>query len=123
MEDLPCSTIVYRAMARKNWIDCTANRVLPAAFIRRPPPKDDDGLSVDVQSAGSCRAALNTCYGVVSLHVGRVRDLRLDVVVDALPHANIVGLPRQTDDRTEAERLASELARQARIVPPEQYSH
>jgi hypothetical protein len=64
---------------------------------------------------------LKRCYGVVSLHVGRVRDLGLDVVVDEAPHANITGLPRQTDDVLRAERLASQLAKQARLVPPEQY--
>ena len=37
-ESLPCQTLAYRAMARKNWIDKQANRVLPAAYIRRPSP-------------------------------------------------------------------------------------
>jgi len=122
METLPCSAIVYRAISRrKGWIDWEARRVQPAAFISRPPPTDEDGLSVDIQSPRSCHETLNKCHGVVSLHVGRVRDLGLDIVVDDSPHANITGLPRQEDDRTEAEHLASLLARQARIVPPDQY--
>ena len=122
MERLPCSEIVYRAMSRrKGWIDREAYRVLPAAFIRRPPPADESGLSVDIRSPRSCHETLNKCHGVVSLHVGRVRHLRLDVVVDASPHADITGLPRQEDDPTEAEHLASLLARQARVVPPDQY--
>lgn len=108
-------------MSRKGWIDRERRCVLPAAFIRRPPPKDDSGLSVDVESPRSCHDTLNKCHGVASLHVGRVRDLALDVIVDAPPHANIAGLPRQEDDRTEAERLASQLAKQARIVPPDRY--
>ena len=89
--------------------------------MRRPPPKDEDGLSVDVKSADSCRKSLRDCYGVVSLHTGRLRDLQLDVVPDELSHANVTGLPRQEEDRTSAEHLASELARQARIVPPDEY--
>lgn len=121
MEALPCSAVVYRAMSRKDWIDQTAHRVLPGAFFRRPPAADGSGLSVDVESPSSCHKSLNKCHGVVSLHVGRVRNLRLEVVVDESPHANITGVPRQQDDRDEAEHLASELAKQARIVPPDQY--
>ena len=120
MATLPCSAIVYRAMARKSWIDSTG-RVLSAAFMRRPPPKDEDGLSVDVKSASSCYKSLRDCYGVVSLHTGRLRDLQLDVVPDELTHANVTGLPRQEEDRTSAEHLASELAKQARIVPANEY--
>lgn len=116
-EPLPCPTIVYRAMARKNWIDKTAKRVLPAAYFRRPPPKDEDGLSVDISSPQSCSSALRNCYGVASLHVGRVRDIGLDVVVDDAPHAAITGLPRREDDPARAERLASLLSRQSRLLP------
>jgi hypothetical protein len=115
-EPLPCCRIVYRAMARKNWTDRVANRVLPAAYIRRPPPADEDGLSVDVSSAASCATALSKCFGVASLHTGRVRDVGLDVVVDHAPHANIVGLPRPEVDRDRAERFASLLAKQSRLL-------
>jgi len=108
-------------MSRKGWIDCDNQRVQPAAFFRRPAPRDEEGLSVDTNSARSCHQTLNKCHGVVSLHVGRVRDLSLDVVADAPTHANIDGLPRREDNPAEAERLASRLAKQARIVPPDQY--
>lgn len=121
METLACSAIVYRAMSRKKWVDWDKHQIQPAAFFRRPPPADESGLSVDIQSPRSCHQTLKKCHGVVSLHVGRVRDLRLDVVVDASPHANITGLPSQEDDRTEAEHLANLLAQQARIVPADQY--
>ena len=122
MQSLPCNAIVFRAMARKNWIDATTGNVLPAAFLRRPPPADVDGLSVDVESARSCFLVLNKCHGVASLHVGRVRDLGLDIVTDEMPHANITGLPLGTENVTLAERLASQLAKQARLVAPERYS-
>ena len=123
MDALPCSAIVYRAMARRKWIDKSdkLHHVLPAAFMLRPAPKDPQGLSVDMESPRSCHRTLKECFGVVSLHVGRVRDLGLDVVVDESPHANVTGLPREAENRTESEHLASLLARQARIVPPDQY--
>jgi hypothetical protein len=121
MEPLDCSAIVYRAMARKNWVDVTTQSVLPAAFVRRLAPADEDGLSVDIESALSCSLALKKCHGVAGLHVGRVRTLGLEVVVDEAPHANITGVPRSTDDQAQSERLASLLARQARLVPPEAY--
>lgn len=116
MDELACSKIVFRALARRNWLDGESSTVLPAAFLRRPAPQDDDGLSVNIDSAESCRASLRNVFGVVSLHVGHVRDLGLDVVVDTSPHANITRLPRAIDDRTQAERMASQLARQARLV-------
>jgi hypothetical protein len=119
MEPLPCSTIVYRAI-RPKWVDPVTRTVLPIAFQRRPAPSDEDGLSVDILSAQSCAQALRNCQ-VASLHVGRVRDLGLDVVVDEPPHANIVGVPRQEEDRTAANRFAFELARQGRLIPPEHY--
>jgi hypothetical protein len=121
MNPLPCSAIVYRAMARRGWIDSVQHEILAAAFMRREPPQDELGLSVDIESPASCRTRLRKCYGVVSLHVGRVRYVDLDVIPDEPPHANIVGLPRGSEDRAKAEKLAGELVKQARIVPEEQY--
>ncbi|NLF06812.1 MAG: hypothetical protein GX594_02380 [Pirellulaceae bacterium] len=93
---------------------------MPAAFMLRT---QEQGLSVDIASPRSCHATLRECFGVASLFVGRIRDLGmgLDVVVDEAPHANVVGLPRQTEDRTLSERIASQLARQARLVPRDKY--
>jgi hypothetical protein len=120
-QSLECGVIVFRAMPRKNWFDPATQCVSPAAFLRRPSPKDEKGLSVDVVSPGSCASVLRDCYGVLSLHVGRMRDLGLNVVIDESPHANITGVPRSADDQTLAERLASQLAKQARFIPPQQY--
>lgn len=76
------------------------------------------------------QASLKKVHGVVSLHVGRVRDLSLDVLPDDPEqvqaqghdydpcHANIVHLPCIEDDPKEAERLAGLLARQSRWVAP-----
>lgn len=118
-EPLSCSTIVYRAI-RSSWVDAVTKQIQPSAFVRRPAPNDDDGLSVDICSAQSCSMALKKCK-VASLHVGRLRDAGLDVIIDDSPHANITGVLREIDNRTEAIRLSVELARQARLVAPESY--
>lgn len=119
---LSCSEIIYRAMRSKSWLRLDTREVLPAAFIRRPRPKDADGVSVSPASICSIeetRNKLNKCYGVVSLHVGRVRDIGLDVQQNGPDHASIVDIPYQEDDPLEAERLAGLLARQSRIQWPE----
>ncbi|MBI3469570.1 MAG: hypothetical protein HY000_41745 [Planctomycetes bacterium] len=53
---------------------------------------------------------------MLSLHVGRLRDIGLDVVPDEPQHANITNLPYPQDDPVTAERLAGLIARQARIA-------
>ena len=113
---LPCSEIVYRGMRSRRWLDPTRENVLPAAFFRRP--NETDGLSVNPSSECDIkyvRELLNPCHGVVSLHVGRVRDLGLEVEQDESKHACIKGLPYQDEDPLQAERLAGQLAKQARI--------
>lgn len=109
---LACSVIVFRAFRSKSWFDDATKRVTSAAFMRRP--RDRTGISVAFTPQEAERY-LNS-YGVASLHVGRVRDIGLDVVADRPPHAVITGLPFDEDDRREAERLAGLLARQARLV-------
>lgn len=116
MDALPCSAIAYRAL-RKKWADPVTKQVSVNAFLRRP---NEDGLSVDLLSAASCVTVLTTKCGAASLHVGRVRDLALDVVVDDHPHANLLGLPRPEDDLVRAEYLANQLAKQARFIPLDQ---
>jgi hypothetical protein len=120
MEPLACKTIVFRAMTRKKWVDPITSRILPAAFVRRPAPQDEDGLSIDVQSPQSCVSGLKSHFGVGSLHVGRIRDLGLDITVDDAPHAVITGVPRESDDQARAEWFASQLAKLARYIAPEQ---
>jgi hypothetical protein len=117
-DSLACEHIVFRAMLRAAWVGPNGT-ILPGAFVRRKAPQDDDGLSVDVESPTSCASGFRKCYGVASLHVGRVRTLGLDIVIDAAPHANITGVPRQEEDPAKAERFASQLAKQSRLVPPD----
>ena len=115
-EPLPCSSIVYRALLRKRWIDQDTGKVKADAYFLR---HSEQGLSVNIAETCSpeqCANLFKNCFGVASLHVGRVRDLGLDVVRDSRTHANITGLPHSTDDLAEAERLAGLLAKQSCIV-------
>lgn len=121
---LPCEAIVHRAALRKNCIDEDNGCITSAAFIRRPGV-DVDGLSVDLASyrpSADFAASFNRCRAIVSLHTGRIRSLGLDAAPDRPPnannpsHASITGVPFKEDDPEEAERLASALARQSRIV-------
>jgi hypothetical protein len=120
---LPCNAIVYRAVLRKNWIDKHANQVTSAAFFRRIPSDevegDPNGLSAGIAancSVDEFREGFRACYGILSLHVGRMRDIGLDVHQDEPQHANITGLPYREEDELHAERLAGLLAQQARFV-------
>lgn len=81
--------------------------------------KEEKGLSVNIAAVCSpqeCANRFSKCNAVISLHVGTVRDLGLDVVQDKQNHANITGIPYREDDLAEAERLASLLAKQSRII-------
>ena len=112
---LGCSAIVYRALLRSSLIDKITGRISAGAFMRRA--KDVDGLSVYVSANYSKRQIVldfDPCHGIVSLHVGRIRDIGLDVQCDSLVHANIIGLPTE-DNLLMAERFAGLLARQARL--------
>jgi len=77
------------------------------------------GLSVRIASVctpSECADRFRNCYGVVSLQVGSIRELGLDVVLDSQSHGQIVGLPYREDDRTTADRLADSLASLSQIV-------
>jgi hypothetical protein len=119
-DPLPCQTIVFRAIRSKSWIDEVNHRATADAFRRRSRENggDDDGLSVNLGSVEACRAVLKKCQGVVSLHVGRVRDIGLDVRSDPedADHALIVGLPYPEDDPDTLETLAGALAEQSRLA-------
>ncbi|MEH2407114.1 MAG: hypothetical protein V7K18_00845 [Nostoc sp.] len=115
---LSCSAIVYRALLRKQWIDKDTERVKADAYFLRKN-KNEKGLSVNIAahcSPKQCAAKFNKCFALASLHVGRIRDLGLDVIQDSSDHANIIGLPDVNDDAVTAERLAGLLAKQSRII-------
>ena len=82
---------------------------------------DLDAMGLSVGLADKCpleefRCGFTSCYGVTTLHAGRIRDIKLDVEQDEPTHANITGLPYKEDNETEAERLAGLLAKQARLI-------
>lgn len=113
-QTLECADIVFRALIRATHIDRISRQVLAAAFLLRP---NEQGLSVSFDcTPADCAAEFNRCYGVATLHVGRVRALGLDIIPDEPNHANITGLPYQDDNPAEAERLARQLQAQARLV-------
>src|ERR1051326_117209 len=104
---LECNVIVLRVLRNSGWVKDPS-----LAFLLRPD-EVDSGLSVNWNmSVEEARKGCKKCYGAYSLHVGRVRSLKLDVVADEPHHALIKGLPHH--DTREAERLASLLAQQSR---------
>jgi hypothetical protein len=115
---LSCDAIVYRTLIKRRWINEDTGEVLPDAFFRRKE-RNEIGVSVDIATAitpAECTSRFKKCNAVASLHVGRVRDLGLDIIQDKPTHANIMNLPYREDDPPTAERLAGMLAKQSRII-------
>lgn len=125
-ETLECHDIVLRAVLRSSNIDREKNVVLFADFLLRTfeDGSKEENLSVLYDcSPEECAADFRKCYGVATLHIGRIRNLGLDVKPDSdqaddvrLPHAEIAGLPHKKDNPAEAERFARQLQRQARLT-------
>jgi hypothetical protein len=118
LQPYDCNQIVYRAIPRKEWVDDNGD---PTAdnYLRRE--RDVDGLSVS-STLADCKANFTRpIYGVMTLHVGRIRDLGLQVVRDEPTHALINdgarGLPYRNENDLEALNLADELLKISRPVP------
>lgn len=113
---LPCEQIVYRTVTRAKDFgrDCLP---LAGAFLRRQ--SDTDGMSVNynVDVPDGCGVGLSKKKAVVSVHVGWLRDLDLDVEADTEDHAVITGVPFSNDvDQIETvEQLAAKMAEMARV--------
>ncbi len=99
-------------------------KIKSGVFLRKD--KDDDGLTVTNPEACTSEelcATFSECHGVVSLLVGAIRevgdgiDVRpdLDPSIHICDHANIIGLPYQSQDKDTAEYLAGLLSEAARI--------
>lgn len=117
---LPCGAILYRLLTKASQISQGTGHVQPSAFLRRP---NDAGLSVFIKdrcSIDEAKQRLSGVKAVVTLHTGRIRDLDrpLDVIPDPsdATHAEIVGVPLQTDDPAEAIYIAELSAKQARVA-------
>lgn len=118
IEPLACGSIVYRVLLKKRWLNEDTGDVDAGAYLLREKEKDS-GLSVFIATAVSpqeCADRFDRCFGVASLHVGRIRDIGLDVVPDKVNHACITGLPYREYNPAAAQRLAGLLAKQSRIV-------
>ena len=81
---------------------------------------DSDGLSVfkvDSCSAEEVIAEFNTCYGLATLHIGRLRDLGLRVVADPKNSRKVLitDLPLESDSSAHAQWLAEQAAKTAKI--------
>ncbi len=110
------STIVYRAYRNWDQVDRVTGAPTPSCFLRRDPPKDEDGLSVGL-TVESATVALSKPRGACSLRCGAVRhDDTLDVIQDRQEHAFIRGMPRPLEDRGEALRVAHFLMRISDVV-------
>ncbi|MEG4303152.1 hypothetical protein [Microcoleus sp. D3_18a_C4] len=117
-EPLPKRAIVYRALLRKPWINEDTGLVESEAYYLRKN-KNEQGISVNIASVCSpeeCAARFRTCYGVARLEVGGIRELGLDVIPDAISHAEIADPPYAEDDPEMADLLADLLAQQSQIV-------
>ena len=123
MNPLDCQEIVYRALTKSGWCDPTTKRINASAFILHAKDRAD-GLSVYVKAAVPDLAAklleqFNCSYGADTLHVGRIRTLKLDVLQEPNgpdpAHCFITGLPSSDDDPELAESLASALRDMSRI--------
>jgi hypothetical protein len=108
-----CAQIVYRAQIFEDWVK--NGRVKHQAFTRLR--KDTVGLSVGPTPEDSRAGLSNPIFGYISLHVGRVRSIGLDVVPDSPTHGNITGVPFREVDHAEHGRLTRLLAEMARPVP------
>jgi hypothetical protein len=119
-EPLPCDTIVYRALLRPEWINEDTKKVSDQAYyLRKLEQGIENGISVNIAKLCSpemCARRFNKCIGVASLHVGKIREIDLDVIVDQGDHALIIGLPFKDNALKQAKRLAHLLAKQSRII-------
>jgi hypothetical protein len=130
LTDAPCGTIVYRQIRRKDWFDPDDDsKVMAEAFMRRRPTVrkdgiedlgDNDGLSVydsfRIQKQ-ACMEDSESCHGLVTLHVGTLRDLGLNVIRDPSDNRKILitDMPFTNPDDERQETLLESVARSARI--------
>ena len=116
--DLPCGTIIFRLLTRSDSIDQDDPDVVqPAAFTLRPGEEYLSAFIRDVCPLEVARTKLGGVKAVATLHVGRLRDMGLDVQRDPNDrmHAKIVGVLSENDAPDEAPAIEGKLANHARI--------
>jgi len=129
---LDCSCIVNRVMLRARQIDPDTGDFLPDMFMLR---SKEEGLSVDIASMRDVETTVSSfkkVHGVGSLHIGRIREIRLtppkqnqlklDVEHRPKPsnsaHSEIIGVPRPEHNEADAEYIAGKLAEMCRKIWP-----
>lgn len=123
-QELSCNVLVYRLAGKKRWVDYENGRLTIAAFLRRQPVSDtdrgdEDGLSVNPThtcTLDEAKTMLGTVHGVATLHVGRIRDIGLDVIQDEPQHALLKGAPYEGDEPAFLNKIAGALSDQSRLV-------
>src|SRR5260370_32054414 len=102
---LGCNETLFRALRTKAEQDDKRR-----AFLLRANEKDL-GLSVRYNcSSDDCEYELKKSYGVVSAIANQVTGLGLQVVPDEATHANINGVPHESDDPDRAMLIAGQLS-------------
>lgn len=118
-DELECDTLVIRGIFG-NCIE--NNEITSLAFKRRflhYLRGYEEGLSV-APSVAILREKVDADK-FVTLHVGKVRDLGLQVEQTDAEHGRITGMPTDQEDPKTAEDLATELLMQAKeLNPPNQ---
>jgi hypothetical protein len=120
---LACTDRVYRAALDPTWFSQDGTRVDQEAFYRRRGRADAHGVSIGVAPHSYQAFLREPIAGVISVHVGHVRDVvdpellhALDVEINDHPHGNIINVPPKEKSgprRKFADRIASLLARTA----------
>jgi len=114
-------SLLLLAVDNVRWINQDTGIIQARAYLLRDKVRDngrEKELSVNIAelcSVEKCTEQFDETFGVGTLHVGKIRDIGLDVVADHGHHASIKRLPHRLDNLAEAERLAGLLARQSRI--------
>src|SRR5438105_4064607 len=90
----PCSKIVYRAALFRDWIK--GHKIKKQAFYRLE--KDLTGVSVNPTPEDCARELTDPIYGIITLYLGWVRNLGLEIIPDSPNHANIVEIPTRNQD-------------------------
>lgn len=127
-EDIECDEIVYRAL-KKSWIH--ENKVTVEAFMRRNLETAVSLSRRKYSTARECREALKKMPSAGSLHVGYIRELPFGLAVQPDPitkdgvitgpsHCLLLNLPDPVTDSDNAEFVASQIAKIARLVTAEQ---
>jgi hypothetical protein len=130
-DPIRCGEILYRALLKPQWIDPdNEDRVTPEAFFRRRPikkkgsdevdPRDQDGLSLFFRSRISAEESVHSfgrCYGLATVHVGKLRDHGLRVIPDPEDDRKVLipNLPYENPGTKDEEKLVGNVAKTARI--------